>query len=254
MNGKEFQWNSKFLQQEMSLRVYGDAGKLLLAFPTENGRYFDLENFGIVSVAQEYIEEGKLQIAAIDGRDSENWLNHAIHPEERAQRYDNYVRYVISEVVPFLREEQSLPPEEKLGLMGISLGGYHALNLFFRFPDLFDLVLSLSGKLQLEPYIGDYMDETVYYNAPMHYLKNLTDENYLDKYRESQIIICAGQGKWEEEMAHDAMELQMLLRKKKVRSWLDIWGYDVDHDWKWWRNQCEYFLEQLFPLHEPDEA
>lgn len=250
MKPKEYHWQSKFLDQDIKLRVYGESGTPILAFPTESGHYYDLENFGIVSIAEEYLKAGKIQLITLDSRDDETWLNGDIEPKERAINYDNYVRYIVHEVVPFIRELRGMNESEKMGLFGISLGGYHALNIFFRFPDTFNLVISLSGKLHLEQYIGNYMDDTVYYNSPMHYLKNLEDETYLEKFRQAQIIICVGHGQWEEEMIEDAMELQMLLRKKHVRSWLDFWGYDVDHDWKWWRNEWEYFLDQLFPLNE----
>lgn len=253
MEGKEFQWQSQFLNHEMKLRVYGDAGKPILAFPTECGHHYDLENFGMVDIAKDYIEAGKIQMITLDSYDKQSWLDDEMEPAERAVEYDNYVRYIMREVVPFVQKQCTIPEDDpKLGVLGISLGGYHACNMFFRFPEVFNLVMSLSGKLHLEQYIGSYMDETVYFNSPMHYLKNLTDETYLQQYRESQIIICVGHGQWEDEMIEDAMELQMLLRKKKVRTWLDFWGYDVDHDWAWWRREWEYFLDQLFHLESRD--
>jgi len=250
MESKEFGWKSKYIDEELKIRKYGTGGKAVIMFPTECGRYYDMENFGIIKVAKEYLEKEKIQLYAVDSYDCQSWLNQEIKPKERAVRYDNYVRYVINEMVPFIREESGLPEDEKLMSMGISLGGYHASNFLFRFPDIFDMVISFSGKMHLEQYIGDYLDETVYFNSPMHYLKNLTDEWYLEKYRESQIIICVGHGQWEDEMIEDAMELQMLLRKKNVRSWLDFWGYDVDHNWSWWCKEWEYFLDQLFPLEQ----
>ena len=253
MDGQEFQWKSPSLNDEdMHLRIYGTRGKPILAFPTECGRYYDMQNFGMIDIARDYIEAGKIQLYTLDSYDCQSWLHQELPPAERAVRYDRYVRYVTKEVIPFVRDHAVMPEgEKKLGLLGVSLGGYHACNFLFRFPELFDLVISFSGRLHLEQYIGNYMDDTVYFNSPMHYLKNLTDEWYLQQYRESQIIICVGHGQWEETMIEDALELQMLLRKKKVRAWLDFWGYDVNHDWNWWRREWEYFLDQLYHL-EPE--
>jgi esterase/lipase superfamily enzyme len=30
-----------------------------------------------------------------------------------------------------------------------------------------------------------------------------------------------------------------------VPAWFDYWGYDVNHDWPWWRRQLPYFLGKL---------
>lgn len=125
------------------------------------------------------------------------------------------------------------------------MGAYHAPNFFFRHPDVFGGVIALSGILRLNLFIGDYMDETVYFNSPLDYLRNLTDETYLDQYRQSTIIICSGQGAWEGPMLGDAHELKALLEGKQIPCWVDIWGNDVNHDWPWWRKMMPYFLEKL---------
>ena len=26
---------------------------------------------------------------------------------------------------------------------------------------------------------------------------------------------------------------------------IDVWGYDVDHDWPWWYKMVEYYVPQL---------
>ena len=28
-----------------------------------------------------------------------------------------------------------------------------------------------------------------------------------------------------------------------IKIWFDYWGYDVNHDWPWWRIQLPYFLQ-----------
>jgi esterase/lipase superfamily enzyme len=125
------------------------------------------------------------------------------------------------------------------------MGGYHSANFFFRHPDIFDVVISLSGIFRLNMFIGEYMDETVYLNSPLAYLPNLEDAWYLDQYRQSRIIICAGQGAWEDAMLEDTLALKRILEEKNIPAWVDIWGYDVNHDWPWWRKMMPYFLGNL---------
>ena len=36
-----------------------------------------------------------------------------------------------------------------------------------------------------------------------------------------------------------------LFEKMGVHAWFDYWGYDVAHDWCWWRRQLPYFLNFL---------
>ena len=38
-------------------------------------------------------------------------------------------------------------------------------------------------------------------------------------------------------------ELQGILESKGIHPIVDIWGYDVAHDWVWWEKQWTYFLQ-----------
>jgi esterase/lipase superfamily enzyme len=125
------------------------------------------------------------------------------------------------------------------------MGGYHAANFFFRHPDVFDTMICLSGLLQLRMFVGDAADEGVYFNTPLYYLPGLSDPSYIDRYRRSNIIVCAGQGPWDEDMLADARMLESILGEKGVPAWIDVWGHDVSHDWPWWRRQMPYFLHHL---------
>ena len=86
----------------------------------------------------------------------------------------------------------------------------------------------------------------VYFNSPVTYLSGISDSWYLDQYRRSKIIVCVGQGAWEEEAVADTRALDALFRAKSIPSWVDFWGYDVNHDWPWWYKQMNYFLNCLY--------
>ena len=243
MNIEYQKWWSNHLNQDMELKVYGHAGKPILVFPTQGGRFFEFEDFGMVEVCHSFIDDGKIQLYAVDSIDYQSWANWLIHPADRARRHEDYDQYIIKEVVPFIQNRSMW--KGKILTTGCSMGAYHAPNFFFRHPDVFDAVIALSGVLRLSLFIGDYMDETVYFNSPLVYLRNLTDETYLEQYRQSTIIICSGQGAWEGPMLDDAQELKAILDAKQIPCWVDIWGYDVNHDWPWWRRMMPYFLGKL---------
>jgi esterase/lipase superfamily enzyme len=236
-------WWSPNLDQEMELKVYGECGKPVVVFPSQCGKFYQFEDFGMVGSVSSSIADGKIILYTVDSIDHQSWTNLDIHPGDRAIRHNQYDRYIVEEVVPFLRDHKNY--ENKFVSTGCSMGGYHAANFFFRHPDIFDVVISLSGIFQLRMFVGDYLDDNVYFNSPLHYLPGLDDPSYLDQYRASQIVICSGQGAWEDEMISDALALKRILESKNVPCWIDLWGYDVNHDWPWWRKQLPYFLNQL---------
>jgi esterase/lipase superfamily enzyme len=231
------------LNQEMEYKVYGHAGKPVLVFPAQGGRFYEFEDFGMLAVLHELIDSGMYQFFTADSIDNQSWANGNAHPADRARRHEDYDRYIVQELAPQILERCG--PDTRLVSTGVSMGGYHSANFFFRHPDIFDGLVSLSGLFQLRMFIGDYMDGNVYFNSPLLYLANLEDPWYLDRYRQSKIVICAGQGAWEEEMNADIQALRQILERKSIPAWVDLWGQDVNHDWPWWRKQLPYFLQKM---------
>ena len=67
----------------------------------------------------------------------------------------------------------------------------------------------------------------------------------MEKYREGRIIICCGQGAWEDDAKVDARGLKREFERLNVPAWVDIWGEDVNHDWPWWLIQFPYFVAHI---------
>lgn len=244
MNIDYHKWYSSNLSQDMELKSYGHAGKALLVYPAQGGRFFDYENFGMIDAIYPSIEAGRVRVFTVDSLDNQTWANAGLHPGERGKRHEDYDRYITQEVIPFVRQLYSSDDLQLLAT-GVSMGAYHAANFFFRHPDLFDGVISLSGLYHLRSFVGDYMDDYVYFNSPLAYLPELQDQWYLQHYRCSDIVICCGQGAWEDDMLHDTLQLRSILHDKDIPAWVDLWGLDVNHDWPWWTKMMPYFLEKL---------
>jgi esterase/lipase superfamily enzyme len=244
-------WFSPILGHDMELKVYGYYGKPVLVFPAQGGSFHEFEDFGMIDKLSPLIEAGRVKIFTVNSLDNQTWSNWGAHPADRARRHQDYDRYIIDEVAPFIRRHCG-NTEQKFLTTGVSMGAYHAVNFFFRHPDVFDAVIALSGLYQLSYFIGDYMDENVYFNTPLAYLPKLDDPWYLDQYRQSKIIVAAGQGAFEDEMLADTRALKQILDQKGIPNWIDIWGYDVNHDWPWWHKMLPYFLESLdLPAYSP---
>ena len=249
MHVEYHKWWSPGLGQDMELKVYSagagldsSAGKPVVVFPTQGGRFYEYEDFGMVAACAPHIESGHICLYTVDSVDNQSWANWEAPPAQRARRHNDYDRYIVEEVAPFIHHRGHVG---RFLATGCSMGGYHSANFFFRHPDVFDALVSLSGLLQLRLFVGDYMDDNVYFNTPLAYLPNLENPWHLDLYRQSQIIVCAGRGPWDEDMLNDALALKGILEARGVPCWIDIWGPDVSHDWPWWRRQMPYFLQHL---------
>lgn len=237
-------WFSPILGHDMELKVYGFYGKPVLVFPSQQGRFHDFEDQKMIDKIARFIEAGQIKLFTVDSLDGESWANWNAYPADRARRHQDYDRYIVEEVVPFMRHHSG-DTGQKFMTTGVSMGAYHAANFFFRHPDVFDTVIALSGLYRLNIFIGDYMDENVYFNTPLAYLPELDDPWYLDQYRQSHIIVCVGQGAWEDDMLADTLALKHILEQKDIPHGIDIWGHDVNHDWPWWHKMLPHFLDKL---------
>lgn len=236
---------SNHLQRDMEYKVYGEGGKPCIAFPAQDGRFYDYESNEMIAVITPFIESGKIQVFCVDGVDHESWSAVGKDSRSRIEMQERFYRYIVEEMVP--RINALNPGEQKILTTGCSMGATHAANFFFRRPDLFDAVISLSGVYQTQSYFHNYMDDLVYQNDIEAYLRGMPlDHPWLEAYRRSYMIFCVGRGKWEEAMIRSMDRLhQILLEKHVENAWFDYWGYDVDHDWSWWRKQIVYFLETM---------
>jgi esterase/lipase superfamily enzyme len=242
------EWSGN-LNRHMEFKSYGHQGKPVLVFPTSRGRFYQYEDFGMIGAISGFIDSGMIQVWACDGIDGETFLAHGGNAYDRIQQHERYFRYITQELIPFIRYRNIQANngfEHGMMATGCSLGAYHSANMFFRFPWHFDSLIALSGVYSTEHFFGTYMDQETYFNSPIHYLANLTDEAYLEKYRSSSIVICCGRGTFEDQMIADTLKVKEILASKNVPAWIDIWGEDVNHDWDWWRRQMPYFLDKYF--------
>ena len=246
METQYFKTYSHHLGRDMECKLYGHSGRPVLFIPCQDGRFFDFENFSMAQTWSPWTESGQVMVLAVDTIDTETWSDKFGDPYHRIRRYEAWIRYLTGEVVPFLRQLAYERSGWEGGVIsfGCSLGATHAANLFFRFPDLFCGTLSISGIYTAEYGFGDYMDEVVYQNSPVHYLANLpAGHPYIDLYNRGKGILCSGQGAWE--MPETARYLAQLFADKGIGVWVDFWGHDVNHDWPWWHKMVTYFVPRL---------
>ena len=229
-------WFSPSLGRDMELLVFGHAGYPAIVFPTSCGRFYEFEDRHMVSAVQDKLEHGHLQLFCVDSVDSESWYNRDVPPRWRIARQVQYEQYIMNEVVPLTRQQNQY---SGLGAIGTSFGGYHALNAALRHPDIFTAMLSMSGSFDPSNFLRGYYDDDCYFNIPMHYLPNISDSWYLDRYRRNSYVLATGV---HDQCWNDNERMAQIFRNKNIPVRLDVWGDNTGHDWPWWQRMLQTYL------------
>ncbi len=60
MHFEERTWLSPALGHDMSLKVYGHDGRPVVTFPSQEGRWWDFESWGMVDACAGFVESGRM--------------------------------------------------------------------------------------------------------------------------------------------------------------------------------------------------
>ena len=243
MKREQYQNHSTVLNQDMSMIAYGEGGIPVIAFQTEGASCNEFESVGMVDALADLIEGGQIQLFCVDGVDTQSWSAYDIDPEARAQRQEEYFSYVTSEL---LEEVQKVNGSTRRPLaIGCSLGANQAALAVLRRPDLFQGCIALSGLYRASRFFGSWMSPTLYDNDITTFLPNMPeDHEYVDLYSKRQLVFCVGQGE-HEDVVDDLRQIDSQLSRLCASHWCDFWGFDVTHDWYWWKKQIAYFMPQV---------
>ena len=229
-------WNSSCLGREMELLVFGHAGVPVVVFPTSGGRFYEFEDRGMIEALAGKINAGHVQVYCVDSVDMESLYNRAVPPRWRIARHVQFEDYVIREVVSLVRLKNGDP---YLVSLGCSFGGYHAVNIALRRPDLFTGFLSMSGAFDLEKFLQGYYDQDCYFNLPTHYLPNLTDPWFFERYRRNTYVLGTG---WDDQCLGQNQNLDRVMSAKGIPHKLYTWDSYNAHDWPTWKRMVQEYL------------
>jgi esterase/lipase superfamily enzyme len=229
-------WYSSRLDRNMEMLVFGEGGKPLLVFPTSRARFYEYEDNGMIGALAGKIDAGQMQVFCVDTVDTESWYNRSVHPHDRVLKYLAYESYLLYEVTPLIK---GVNGNQRIGVTGCSLGGYHCLNFALRHPDLVADCVAMSGAFDLKMFMDGYYDTDFYLNNPVDYVPNISDPWFLDRYREMRIVLAAGD--------HDIclgenFRMANALGERNIPHWLDVWTGGERHDWPLWRRMAQKFF------------
>lgn len=236
-------WHSPSLNRYMDIVTYGHFGFPVLLFPTAAADFLEYERFYLIDAIRDVIEAGKVKVFSINSINRDAWLNKQVHPRDKGLRQGAYNEYIAREVVPYIWNSC----RGRVGIItaGASLGAFHCANQVFRRPDLFDGMIAMSGSYDIRGYFeGDYYDDNVYFNNPVDYVPNLDGHDLWLLQQKRHLHIVTGQGDYENPDA--SRRLAGILYNKGIPFELDLWGYDMPHDWPTWRDMMRYYLREKF--------
>jgi esterase/lipase superfamily enzyme len=236
MNREYHRWFSRSLDMDMELLVFGHAGARVLVFPTSMGRFFQWEDTGMVATLGERLEQGNIQLYCVDSVDEQSWYAKHKPPAERAIRHLQYDSYILNEVVPFSRQRNANP---FLMATGTSFGAYHAVNFAFRYPQLVDRVIGLSGFYDITRFTGGRSDDNIYYNNPCAFIANEHEPPRLEALRHMEIILAIGR---DDPSCGSNEEMSDILWRKNIWHALRIWD-GWAHDWPWWKQMINHYID-----------
>ncbi len=225
--------------------AYGHFGRPVLVFPSEQGRCYDFENNGMIGAVAPAIEEGRVKLYCVDSFDAASWSASHLPLEERARQHGRYEDWIVNVVVPWIAADCGGPVE--IVTAGCSMGAFHAANFALKRADLFRAAMCLSGVYDIGVLGWGDRGDALYFNNPMDYVAN-ADGDHLEwlRQRVSLLLVC-GQGQWEDttRALDSTRRFAEVLRSKGLRHEMDLWGYDVPHDWPSWRAQFAHHLPRF---------
>jgi esterase/lipase superfamily enzyme len=235
-----FQFFSQVLQRNMDVLHFGDWGYPMVLFPTSRGRFYDLEDRGIISSLRAHLDRGYVQVFCVETLDWEVLLA-PVCLAERRDRWLALERHWTDEFLPHLRDKAQ---NDFVVAAGCSLGATHALNLSLRHPGAVRRCLAMGGPydmVQIASMYGGYdraeSQRALYFIDPMAYMANMDRATWfglgggaLDiKLLSAHRDICLD----------DHLRLARLMGQNGIPHHLEVW--DGDHDWPTWRAQIAAF-------------
>lgn len=230
---------STILNQTLEIPFYGHYGFALVMFPALYDSAYSYEKHGTIDAIQEFISKGKCRAFVIPSFNEEIWFTDKYTDANKSQKFMDYNNFISDELVPAIYAHCNGPVP--IITCGASIGGLLAANSYFRRPDCFLGMISLSGFFNLQYLSKDYYDDNCYFNSPEHYLPNLDDSFWLS-YLLSRHHVYLYSGSGEDEYPHNTRNLSNILNNKGISNNCEIWGKEFGHNFETWNQMLVHIL------------
>jgi len=241
MHREYHRWYSGRLGRDMGVVVYGHWGSPLIMFPTSGGDEWEYERQGMIGAIAEFVDGGRVKAFCVNVNHGDSFANHGAHPLHRSWMQRQYDAYIRHEVIPFVLDS-CRSQEVGVWTMGASLGGYHAANTLFKYPDVVKRCFALSGVYDMKRFMDGAYDDNFYFNNQVDYMANASDPWQLGHLASCDIHLVTGSGPWER--SDEAYRMSQILASRGIGHHLDDWGPLGGHDWPYWKHQLREYLSR----------
>ncbi len=236
---------SQAMGRRMHLWRYGWFGQPVIVFPSAAGFAHEWDAHGMVDTLAPLLAAGKIKLYCSESNVSQAWTRKEEHPTDRVKKHQAFERYVLSELVPFIRKDcqtDDLP----MATSGCSLGGFYAANFALKYPQTFRWALCMSGRYDVTHFTDGFSNLDIYFNNPLAYVPRLSGEQLDTIRKNTHLVLVCGQGAWEEGCIEETIALADVLAAQEIPHRRDIWGREVSHNWEWWKRQATMHLKHAF--------
>lgn len=228
---------SRHLGIDVAYAWYGSCGAPVVLFPTSGGNHLENEDRGLVDALMPKIAAGAIQAVCVESINRDSWQRKDLHAAERLRRHDLWDAFLADEFLPFVR---AMAPAGKLTVYGASMGGYHAVNVAARHPDLVDRCIAFSGLFDVHRLLdGDpFWNDLCYYHSPEAFIPNM-DAEWTAKLSRVEWVIATGE---HDSLVDESRRLISIFSDKGVPATGEIWPGVFGHDWPFWREHLPRFV------------
>lgn len=230
------------LNKNMDVIIYGHYGVAILLFPSTTDDCKQSETEGLIESISSFINTGRCRVYSISAVNFESWLDTNKQPPDRSKRHFEFDKFITEEVISLIFSDTS--GAVPIITAGAAIGAFHAANAYFKRPDLFLGTLAMSGTFNIQHFCGSYFDETCYFNSPIHYLPNLTD-NYWLSFLQSRKHVHLLSGSGDNEFPGNSLHLSEILNQKSIPHTLDIWGPEWGHNPDTWKVMLQRSITKI---------
>jgi esterase/lipase superfamily enzyme len=241
MQKQTWSWTSARLSTPLA-RVcrWGHYGAPVLLFPTAGGDFEEVERYGLIGAVKGLIEGGRIKVFSVDGVAARAWLRGTFTQSRLMHEQRSFEAFIYEEVVPLIRMDCHIDTVEIVAA-GAALGGFTAVAMLCRHPNVFRSALCMSGLVDITRFLNDEPPtpelESV---SPLHYLPHLPEGPGLAAIRGRFIEVASGEGDFE--MPGQSRKLAQVLGQRNVPHHLDLWGRHYPHSWTTWREMLKKSL------------
>jgi esterase/lipase superfamily enzyme len=245
MESRHQQLPSDSMERSMHLWRFGHFGVPILVLPSAAGMAHEWEHNGGVELLRPLIEGGRIKLYCTESNVGESWTDWGGDPVHRVRRHQAFERYVLDELVPFIRAD-CRTPDIRIGLAGASLGAFYSANLTLKHPEVFFYALCLSGRYDATYMTNGFSNDDIYYSNPTAFVPNLAGHDLERVRASSHLDLVCGRGAYEGANVDATRDFAEVLAAKGISYRLDLWGREASHQPQWWSRQALLYLGYRF--------